>query len=309
MEWMITEFKNEFLDIALFENYLNEDINITYNTVYLYKTMANAFLLRNPNLNDINSYNEFIKEFCFKKRSISAYYALIKFIDYKITDKNLKVELKNNLIKPKFPSSLKRERIKLTDEQILSVISAITHFKHRVIALIQMFTGIRAGDVLRIMENNIKPEIIDNNPVLSLRIIGKGERRHVVVIYDKNIQEVIYNYINGIRFNPVPGYYFLEYSKTKIIKNNFSVVYRYNYDKYFIDFKKALNKNNINLKDFATHDIRRAFALKIWAKYKDLILLQKMLNHQSANTTAIYLKQHGLETQDIFKELQKEIVK
>ncbi len=57
--------------------------------------------------------------------------------------------------------------------------------------------------------------------------------------------------------------------------------------------------------DFATHDFRRNFARKVWLKYKNLIILQKILGHNDPRTTTRYLNMEGLDLIEVHKEMQK----
>ena len=296
------------MDTAIFEDYLKADLKIAPNTAYLYRTMANAFLLTNPNLLDVNTYNDHITKVSFKKRSYSSYYALKKFIEYKFEGKDnriTKTRLLAQLLRPKMPKGIKRERAHLDDDTLLRIISNMSSFKHRVIALIQKSTGVRAGDVLRLADGHIFEEKqADGTIILSVRTIGKGNKRHVVTIHNQEIVQVVLNYINVKPFNIIDGYYFLKKQKGKIVSKDETLVYRNNFDKYHMDLKRAMHGCNIDKTQFSTHGFRHAFATKVWEKYKDLIILQRIMNHEDPKTTIRYLAQTGLDNKNIYKEIQ-----
>ena len=298
------------MDNALFEDYLKNDPKLSPNTVYLYRTMANAFMLTNPNLLNINDYNDYITKVSFKKRSYSTYYALKRYIEFKFEGKDnrpTKTALLSQLLKPRMPKGIKRERAHLDDETILKIISNMKVFKHRVIALIQKATGVRAGDVLRLPEGHIFLEKdSDGVEQLSIRIIGKGNKRHVVTIFNQDIKQVILNYTEGKPFNIIDGYYFLERQKGKNVSSEETLIYRNNYDKYHIDLKRAMNGVGVEKSKFSTHGFRHSFATKVWEKYKDLIVLQRVMNHEDPRTTIRYLAQSGLDNKEVYKEIQNQ---
>ena len=74
--------------------------------------------------------------------------------------------------------------------------------------------------------------------------------------------------------------------------------------KYYKDLKQAMYKLGIDSKSFATHDYRRCYARRVWTKYKDVHVLQELLNHQNPATTMRYLKQSGMQNIDYHKEMQ-----
>ena len=80
---------------------------------------------------------------------------------------------------------------------------------------------------------------------------------------------------------------------------------KYNYWCYWEDLKQALQTSGIAKEDFATHDFRRCFARKVWEKYKDIQVLQHLLNHQNVNVTLRYLEHSGLKNIDYHYAMQK----
>ena len=57
----------------------------------------------------------------------------------------------------------------------------------------------------------------------------------------------------------------------------------------------ACKKLNLNI-NIGTHSLRKTFGYHFYKKYKDIILLQKILNHSSPNVTLCYI---GLEQEQI----------
>lgn len=292
-------------DSSLFENWLREKKNVSDGTVYTYLKSVERFLVINPDLENLEEYNKFLIEVSIKKRGTHFYSVLRAFIDFKITDAGLKNRLLDGLIKPKVRSDIKQERKHLSEDELLSVINYMNEEKHRIIALIQMLTGIRAGDVFRLRYSQIVPEVYNENPVLKLVVTGKGRKRNVVYIHDRVAQGLIMNYITNNQGHN--EYYFITESPRRFrpgdVENEFMLI-RMNYLRFWRDLKQALNISGIDKNDFATHDFRRCFARRFWERFKDVYKLQQVLNHRDPKVTLRYLEQSGLHNIDYHYEMQ-----
>ena len=291
----------------LFEQWLIDKKGLAESTVYVYRHCVQTYLLNNPNTNDLESYNRFIIEHAVKKRSNHYYSALKNFIEFHVEDKATRTQLIEGLILPPIRKNYIRERRYLSETQIFNVINSLKHEKHRVIALIQTLTGIRAGDILRLKKpDGIMPEKYDNKEVLRLNVIGKGQKRIVVFIHDVIGQQVIMKYITNNHNHD--NYYFLELSRIPHRRQNISnenKLLKMNYMRYWHDLKSALYSNKIQHKDFSTHDFRRCFARRAWEKFKDIHVLQGLLNHSNPATTLRYLEQSGMKNIDYLYEMQQ----
>ena len=299
--------KSELMDSVFFKEFLENEKMMAATTVRAYGIMLNAFLKENPEIDNYEHYNDFIIKKSFKKRSYYAYYVLINYINFKFKDnRKLKTTLIENLRKPKMALNIKRERRNLEPEKILEIISRIKEEKHQIIALIQKLTGLRAGDILRIKKGRILTETYKEETILRIAAVGKREKRVVVEIFDKVAQEAILSYINNLSKYHLEDYYFIEISK---VRHNpgvtFVQLYLNNFNHYFADLKQALNSCGIMKEEFATHDFRRDFAKKVWMKYKNLLILQKILGHSDPKTTTRYLNLEGWDMIDVHKEMQK----
>jgi integrase len=290
-------------DVYLYEQFLIEKKNLAENTRYLYINTIERFLIESDNLEDIESYNNFIIKYAIKKRSTYIYSVLKSFIEYYITDANKRSSLIEYLIRPDIAQDIKQEREYLDEQDILKIINNMNKEKHKVIALIQDLTGVRAGDVLKLRRGNIVPEIYENKNVLRIIIIGKGKKRNVVYIHDETIQKIIMDFI--VQHFLHPDYYFLE-QKLRLKTNAYSNkrLHHSNYVAYYRDLKQSMHKLGLNNYIFATHDYRRCYARRVWSKYKDIQVLQELLNHSNPATTMRYLKQSGLKNIDYHKDMQ-----
>jgi integrase len=291
------------VDLHLFVEFLKEKKNLQQSSMRIYTDVVENFLMSYNDIYNLESYNDYIIKHAIKKRSNVAYSALKTYIQYKIQDKSLQFTLIEGMIKPPIHQTAKIERKYLTEEQIIGMINNIKDEKHRTIALIQDLSGIRAGDVLRIKRGDIHPEVYEDKAVLKIITDGKGDKRNIVYIHDEIIQMLIINYIvNHFVSNE---YYFME-NKSRNINADFKdyTNYRSNYIAYYRDLKQAMYKSGISHKDFATHDYRRCYARRVWTRYKDLHVLQELLNHANPATTMRYLKQSGMQNIDYHKEMQ-----
>lgn len=297
--------KAHLTDLALFKLWLNEKRMISASSIHVYCEAVERFLKTNPDVDNLDDYNNFIITHSIKKRCSHYYSALKAFAEFKLNEANTRNKIIEGMIRPPIRNDIKMERKYLSEEQIFDVINSLQQPKHRVIALIQTLTGVRAGDVLRLKRDNIIPEDYKGKPVLRINILGKGSKRNVIYIHDDVAQEIIMDYItNNYGFEP---YYFIELGSMKnrrgSVENEFRL-YRMNYHWYWEDLKTALQKNLIDMKDFASHDMRRCFARRCWERWKDLNVLQKILNHSNPATTMRYLQQSGLQNIDYHKEMQ-----
>lgn len=293
------------MDLPLYRDYLKEKRMVAESTIQVYTDAVSMFLAGNPDLDAIEDYNNFIIKTAIKKRCYHFYYAIKNFIEYKIEDNSLKNKLLDNMIKPEMRQDIIQERRYLTEDDILSVINSLQEEKHQVIALIQTLTGVRVGDILRLKRDNIMPEEYKLKPVLRMNIIGKGKKRNVVYIHDEVAQQIILDYItNNYNFN---DYYFITLGKMRGRKGNVDSEFKLikmNYAWFWSDLKEALQKNMIKREDFATHDFRRCFARRAWTKWKDIHVLQSLLNHSNPAVTLRYLTQSGLKNIDYSYEMQ-----
>lgn len=295
-------------DGAMYKNWLLDRGKLSSGSVYVYYMAVEKFLQESPDIENIECYNNFLIKYGIKKRNYHYYSALRHYLDFKFGDEsNLKKELVKNLIKPQLKEDIVKERKYLDEEKLFEIINTLQFPKHRMIALIQTLTGVRAGDILRIKRGGIIPENYEGNDVLKLVITGKRKKRNVVYIHDPIARDLVIEFVTTNIYN-VPDYYFLEMTKRNFRKGKnyteFELI-RMNYIPYWKDLKQALQANGYNMEDFASHDFRRCYARRVWQRWKDINILQKLLNHRDAKTSLRYLEQSGLQNIDYSREMQK----
>ena len=303
----MVKMKADMTDSALFKHWMTERGKLSSSTIYVYWMVVEKFLQHDPIIDEPEDYNNFLIKYSIKKRNYHYYGALVKFINFKFGKiAEIKTKLIKTLIKPTLRYDIVRERKHLSDKKIFDLINTLQHSKHKIIAIIQTLTGVRAGDILRLKRGGISPEVYEGKEVLKLTLTGKRRKRNVVYIHDIIAKDIIINHITQNIYN-VPDYYFLE--KTDLVErknktyNEFQLV-NMNYVPYWKDLKQSLSSNGIDLADFATHDFRRCFARKAWEKWKDISILQKLLNHRDPKTTLRYLEQSGMQNIDYLREMQ-----
>lgn len=300
-----------YFDEASYKEFL-EKKQLKESSINTYIGVIRTFFIETSNLDieNIDTYNNFLVKYTIKKRCGYYYNIIRSYIDWKFSDDGKKKEeLLKGLIKPTKRLDYKVERRYLEEDKLIEVVNNMQEMKHRIVSLVQMLTGVRAGDIMKLKEGSFFMEEYEHKPVLKMTILGKGNRRNVVFIHDEIAQQVIINYFAtnvGER-----GYLFLTDSKYKghkhltggEIRDDYKF-YKMNYIWYHQDLKQALNKSHIDKTMFATHDFRRCFARRTWEKWKDINVLQSLLNHADPSTSLRYLEQSGLKNIDLQKEIQ-----
>jgi len=297
-------------------------------TIFFYLKIARLFLKTNPDIYNIADYNDFlIKNVAKKERRCSNYYyAIKKFIQLMVEDVPTRNKLIKQLIKPQIrdPKTL-INKVRLSKSKRLEVLLNLSSLRHQIMALIQFHTGMRIGDVINIQVGNIKEEdyeIIENGAVkhvkcLRITTISKGDKHTTKYIFDKDTITYLKEYIDNFdevynekkslpfrRMKPWESYYFLKLVY-KVDDRKLENTKDYTYEKYRIDLKFALNASNVDYSRFSSHDFRRCFADEVYENYdKDIILTQKMLGHSRVETTVRYLRTSGLDTKDVYRQMQ-----
>ena len=294
-------------DSILFKEYLISLKDIKQSTIDNYVALVDRFVREVDDVTDLRKINDHIVNYCKRKRNYLLFFAIKHYLTFKVKPPGAAKELIANLQKPKIHDRLKTNREPLTENEMLEVINALKFEKHKIIALIQMTTGVRAGDVLRLSSwDSLSMETHDGINGLKLNIIGKGDKPNNVFIFDKTIIEIIIKYVTSSTNHP--SYFFLEMPKRRTPHIDYSTewaLHKANYKIYWKDLKFACEAVGVDRKKFATHDFRRHFARKVWTKWKDVQILQDLLNHSNVNTTIRYLRTSETKNIEYSIELQK----
>jgi len=297
--------KSHITDIPLFREWLKDRKFLADSSIYTYTKSLEHFLKSNPDIDKLEPYNDFLIQITIKKRTTHHFSVLKSYIEFKIDEASLKHKLIDGLVRPKIRNDLKQERAYLSEEELIKVINNIEDEKHQMIAVIQTFTGLRAGDIFRLKRQDIIPEVYKDEAVLKLVVLGKGQKRNVVYLHNKVIQEMLMGHL--VKFKGFKDYAFLKLGEhgTRLgnIESETSIA-RMNYLWYWQDIKQALQLCHFDKDTFSTHDFRRCFARRVWEKWKDIHILQRILRHSDPKVTMRYLDQSGLQNIDYHKEMQ-----
>ncbi len=297
-------------EILFFEQWIRDRKKrpLAESTIGVYTGVIKLFLDNNPDTNAVESYNDFIIKHSIKKRSFHVYTALKLYVEYKVSDTNVKNHIMENMIYQPPDNNVKHNRKYLDEEELFKMLTYVRQPKHQIIAIIQMLTGTRAGDVLRIKRGDISLEQTEKSVSMRLVFMGKRNKRQVCYIHEQTFLSMIYTYINENLHDD--KYYFIEHKRTSTKDKDFDPkvylkLYQNNYHEYWDDLKQAVNTMGYKATDFSTHDFKRCFARRAWEKFgKDISILQDLLNHNDPSTTMRYLKQSGLKNIDYYKALQ-----
>lgn len=293
----------DLMDISLYEKYLQEKTTLNFNSIYIYVAYTSQFLKMNPDLENIDDYNEF---FVKKTPRTHVYHAALRyFIKYKIQDKALREKLIENLVQPVVKES-SRVTVYLSEEDRINIINHLQDPKHVIMTFIMNVSGIRFGDILRLEKNAVTMDYIHGQMALKMNIIGKRGRKNPIYIYDEIVIQMFNEWYEKNK-NLNERYVFYNWDLIKNVNAKREILsYKCNYKRYTRDLKRAIKLSGLNIdpKHFGAHDFRRSFSRDVWKKYKDPNILQRVLQHRSANTTLLYLRNSGLQNADILYELQ-----
>jgi integrase len=291
----------QLADILEYEDFLKSQ-GLRESTIALYSITIANFLMVDPDIYEIDSYNQYIVDHSIKRRSNYFYDALKNYIKFKVKDQGLKVRLIRNLVKPKIRDPSKRT-VYLDSRKRKHVIDNLESKKHQVVAMLQNELGVRVGDVLRLPRDSISFENYQGKVTMRVDFEGKGGFKSPMWVFDKEVQDDVMEFI-GSQFLD-DEYYFIDRSKAKK-DSGFDAVMRTNYHWYWRDLKKALVKIGLSKNEWATHDFRRSVARDVYEDPeigRDVQLLQRFLHHKRPETTMRYLRTSGLDNIQILEKL------
>ena len=291
---------NDFVaDILNFEEYLKEK-DLQGSTIRGYSSIVKKFLKDCNKIDSIEEYNKFIFEHGIKKRSNYVYDAIKAFIKFKFDKDPRKANLLMSLIKSKIRDP-KKVIHHIPDSDRDEIISLMKLYKHRLMAKMQNTLGVRAGDVLRLKRGSVNYEAYDDkNIVMRIDFEGKGRKHLIKWVFDQDLQTQIDLFIKSNLLDD--DYYFLERKPNESITTSL----QNQYNLYLLDLKQALKLYGVEFKGWATHDFRRSFARNVWNKTKDPVVLKEMLDHTQFDTTLRYLRGTGMQSKDVYFDLNKD---
>lgn len=310
-------FFNETIQTTMFEGYL-VDKGLAESSIYTYSKAIEQYIRQATVFNTVESYNDFLIKVMARseKRGTFYYSALKHYIIFKhgAAEGNTII---NRLIKPqnRDPKTVRKYLSKEDRIKIINELGKINH-RHQVIALIQMMTGARIGDILRLEHGSINIETTDGKDRLRLDIIGKGQKKKSTYIINEAVMSLVLNYITGndpnnndkkvknfFLLDETETYYFLEPITYNCQHTKHSRMLN-SADLYRKNLKQALRNAGLDDKHFSSHDWRRCFSRDNYNEFKDIVILKNVLGHSDIRTTERYLRHSGQNTLDILEKMQ-----
>lgn len=267
----------KYLDQMInFEKNLDKKPNLMPSSVKTYVKLIRELTDKYGKSPKVEELNLFIDEKC-NHRQPMVKYAIKHYLNFLWRDKDCAL-----LIKPTIKPT-KRKKTYLTRTQAIEVIDSIENKEHRVVAIIQYFTGARASEAISIKKNNVIHE--KEQKRIKINIESKGGRLEPVYLSD-NLFFDLQPYMIG-----EGDYLFLKYNGDSDKKERVKV--ETYYKRYYESLKKAAIECDI---DMATHDWRRSFAQSVIKEGASIYEVQRSLRHKDTNTTIRYIEDDPEQT-------------
>ena len=155
----------------------------------------------------------------------------------------------------------------LSEEEITSILKAISNLKHKAIIMVIYSGGLRISELI-----NLKVKDIDSDR-MQIRISqAKGKKDRYTLLSNKTLL--------------ILRKYFTEYKPKEWLFEGVSGG-QYAVSSIYSIFKKAIASANIK-KKVSIHSLRHSFATHLLENGTDLRYIQNLLGHSSSKTTEIY---------------------
>ncbi len=210
--------------------------------------------------------------------TISKIIAIIKsFFNYleeeEIIEKNPSRKIKVPKKRNKIPAIISKFEF---DMLISSINFCAPRYRQNIIRdklIISMlyYTGIRRAELLNLNWNDLN---LDNSTLLVRS--GKGDKDRIIPIH-KNVQALIESYLN-LRLPLKNNALFIGQYGRKLCKCSFTII-----------LKMHLTASGLIKKGYSAHSFRHSFATHLIESGADLFKVQRLLGHQSLDTTKVYI--------------------
>lgn len=268
------------------KEYIRTQVDLGERTRQKYIKVAERYFKSNEHLT-VEAANRFISATVEKSRSYYVRYAF-KYIFAAIgrpNEYNDLIEVKEKEAAPK--------AVYMNNKKLVMMINAIQTKRHKIVAIIQYCTGIRASEAFGIR----KKYILYDKGVLSLKLKQKGGDERLVFINNPYAKQV-YAFLEASKNN-----FPLLRDAVRLNDKNFEKIIDSNYHAYWLELRKAAAK--LGHKGFSTHDFRRNFINDVYKKTKDLVVVKLSAGHKDIDTTMRYInKQTDPEK---LKKITKEV--
>ncbi len=168
----------------------------------------------------------------------------------------------------------------MTEEEISRFLEGIETYpfqidlqaRNRLMIKMILYTGIRVGEALSLKVRDIIPE----NDVYMLRILGKGNKHRVVMIKAEHVNRYLTEWLAEKR----------KYDTDLLFCNRKGKALTQAYVSRMVE--NILISQGIRKEKNGAHMLRHTFATLLYRRKKDLVLVQEALGHASLNTSRIY---------------------
>ena len=155
----------------------------------------------------------------------------------------------------------------LSEEEIASILKAITNLKHKAIIMVIYSGGLRISELI-----NLKVKDIDSDRMQMRISQSKGKKDRYTLLSNKTLL-ILRNYFT--EYKPKEWLFEGEGGGQYADSSIYSI------------FKKAITSANIK-KKVSIHSLRHSFATHLLESGTDLRYIQSLLGHSSSKTTEIY---------------------
>jgi len=263
---------------------LENNPRLSHSTIRVYLIQINSLIKTYGESPTIEHLNQFIAEKC-RKRQPAGKYAIKEYLIMLGRGNEY-----TKLVQAKIKRPI-RPKVFLTKDKLKDIIDSIEKEPYRTIGRLQMAFAARASGIISIERKRIRKE----EGRIRFTLTEKGDKPKVVYLRLEMwpLIEPYYNQPNKYIFlkKEAEGY------TTKQLNLKISNEYMY----YLRQLKEAARKNNIEL---STHDVRRSVANLINNSTNDPRIAQKLLGHQSIDTTEKYLEDNSKEVTSILLDYQ-----
>ncbi len=167
----------------------------------------------------------------------------------------------------------------MQEEEVERFIEAIESYpfradvaaRNRLLIKLILFTGIRVGEALNLKTKDLIPE----EDVYLIRIVGKGNKARVVMIRQSHINQYLDEWLR--MRNCTDDLLFCNKKGTALTQAYVSRT-----------VERILMRAGIRKEKNGAHMLRHTFATMLYLKKKDLVLVQEALGHASLDTSRIY---------------------
>jgi integrase len=249
-----------------FQTYLSQKTDISDSTANGYKAAVSLFIKKYPEPT-MDNVNEFLRLNYKRKRNYPYRYALRHYFISLGREK----EFENGIIKIKRKRMKKEPGVYLEKTRLLSVINNIEEEKLRLVAFMQMYSGCRSYEILKLQWKHIRTD-------KAIHVMEtKSKKLRVVRVPDSILNKVL-------EMKPQNA------KKDDFIFWDSKIKERSLYRRYLYKLHKAAGIVLGEGMRMGTHDFRRNFARAAHEFYKkDLVKVKDAMGHSDISQTMTYI--------------------